>query len=86
MSSKSWLIDTKNSMLIVDEAAFPVNLGTTVREDSPEGSFRIIPFAGNNVLPTALGYRAFFSDSSILDIPPVPCFPSVLWSLCEGTR
>lgn len=72
MSSKSWLIDTKNSMLIVDEAAFPVNLGTTVREDSPEGSFRIIPFAGNNVLPTALGYRAFFSDSSILDIPPVP--------------
>lgn len=72
MSSKSWLIDTKNSMLIVDEAAFPVNLGTTVREDSPEGSFRIIPFAGNNVLPTALGYRAFFSDSSILDIPQVP--------------
>ena len=72
MSSKSWLIDTKNSMLIVDEAAFPVNLGTTVKEDAPEGSFRIIPFAGNNVLPTALGYRAFFSDSSILDIPPVP--------------
>ena len=72
MSSQSGLVNTQNSMLIVDENAFPVNLGRTVREDAPEGSFRVIAFAGENVLPTALGYSSYFSDNSVLGQSPLP--------------
>ena len=72
MSSKSGIINTSNSMLIVDERAFPVNLGRTTKEDAPEGSFRVLAYNGENVLPTALGYRSYFSDTQLFDIPPVP--------------
>jgi len=72
MSSKSWIVDTKESLLIVDTQAFPINLGVTVREDSPEGSFRILAYEGSNILPTALGYRSYFSDSSLFDVPALP--------------
>lgn len=72
MSSKSWIIDTKESMLIVDEQAFPINLGTTTREDLPEGSFRLLAYNGKNILPTALGYRNFFSDSTLMTAEALP--------------
>ena len=72
MSSKSGIVNTQNSMLIVDENAFPVNLGRTVKEDAPEGSFRVIAYAGENVLPTALGYSSYFSDNSIVGAYPLP--------------
>lgn len=72
MSSKSWLLDVSNSMLIVDEKAFPVNLGVTVQEDRPEGSFRVLAYGGENVLPTALGYKSYFAGMDSLDIPNCP--------------
>lgn len=70
--SHSGIINVRNSMLIVDEHAFPINLGQTVGEDTPEGSFRIIPYNGQNVLPTALGYRVFFDDHSVFDVAAIP--------------
>lgn len=82
MRSRSKLIDTKHGMIIVDPQSFPVNLGQTGYEDQPEASFRVIPYDGQNVLPTALGYKSYFSDTSLINVPEVPsqyCQDMILW-------
>lgn len=70
--SGSGLVDTTKSMIIVDPNAFPVNLGHTASEDYPEGSFRLIAYDGKNILPTALGYKTFFSENTLFDSLPLP--------------
>lgn len=72
MSTKSGLIDTSKSMIIVDEPAFPLNLGKVVGEDNPEQSFSVLAYNGKNILPTALGYRSYFSESTLINLANIP--------------
>lgn len=68
MSSGSHLIQTNRTMIILDPEGFPVNLGHSNNEDSPESAFPVIAYDGENVLPTALGYRSFFGENTLFDI------------------
>jgi len=97
MSSNSHLIQTNRSMIILDRDGMPVNLGHTTREDYPEGAFPILAYDGQNVLPTALGYRSFFAEHTKFTTGPqladkkvqqmlvaqTPLMSSIFLALCE---
>lgn len=68
MSVKSWLIDTKQSMIVVDPKEFPVGLGQTTREDYPTESVGVLLYEGKNILPTPFGYQSFFDQSATLNV------------------
>lgn len=70
--SRASLINTTLSLMVVDATAMPPNLGHTQKEDYPESLFRVVAYDGKNILPTALGYRSHFSDTSHFAIPPAP--------------
>lgn len=69
---KSQMINTTLGMMIIDPFKMPPNLGKTGSEDYPESSFRVVAYDGQNVLPTALGYKSFFSDQTLFNVPAVP--------------
>ena len=68
MSTKSWLIDTKQSMIVVDPKEFPIGLGQTTREDYPTESVGVLLYEGKNILPTPFGYQSFFDQSATLNV------------------
>lgn len=68
MSSRAKLVQINRSMIILDPATMPINLGHSGQEDAPEQSFPCLAYDGHNVLPTALGYQSYFSESTTLDI------------------
>lgn len=68
MSTRSHLIQTNRSMIILDPNGMPVNLGQTTREDYPEALFPIMAYDGKNVIPTALGYRSFFGEDKKFNV------------------
>lgn len=68
MSADSWLIDTSQSMIIVDPSEFPMGLGQTVREDYPTDSVGVMAYDGKNILPTGFGYKSFFDQSTRFNI------------------
>jgi hypothetical protein len=84
-------------MIILDRDGMPVNLGHTTREDYPEGAFPILAYDGQNVLPTALGYRSFFAEHTKFTTGPqladkkvqqmlvaqTPLMSSIFLALCE---
>ena len=71
-SSKAQFINTTLSMMVVDAFKMPPNLGKSGNEDYPESSFRVVAYDGENVMPTALGYRSYFSDQTLFNLPPLP--------------
>lgn len=68
MSVKSWLIDTRQSMIVVDPKEFPIGLGQTTREDYPTESAGVLLYEGKNILPTPFGYQSFFDQSATFNI------------------
>lgn len=55
-------------MIILDPDGMPVNLGHSGREDYPEQLFPVIAYDGENVIPTALGYRSFFREDNKFNV------------------
>lgn len=74
MSSRSILVDTSTSMIIVDPNEFPINLGHTTKEDAPVTAFPVLAYKANNMMPTALGYRSHFGNNKRIgwDGMPLP--------------
>lgn len=72
MSAIAGLVDVTKSMIVIDPDRFPVNLQKVYREDLPDASFKILAYDARNVMPTANGYRSYFSNYTLLGINPVP--------------
>lgn len=68
MSANSFLIDTAQSMIVVDPNEFPLGLGKTTREDYPIQSSDVMLYYGKNILPTPFGYKSFFDQSTLFEV------------------
>lgn len=70
MSSRSYLIDTTQSMIIVDPNDFPLVMGATAKnnEDKPTTLGEVMAYDGRNILPTPAGYMSYFDQSTKIDI------------------
>lgn len=62
------IIDVTRSFIPIDPLAYPENLHSTEREDSPEKRYPVIPYRGYNFLPTAYGYKSYFGINTHLQI------------------
>lgn len=71
MDQKVKVIDVTKTFMVTDPNAFPNNQGYTQQEDNPEKGLPILGFEGYNFLPTSYGYRSYFGQSSILNVPPL---------------
>lgn len=56
-------IDTRRPLVVLRNTSMPVNLGRSGYEDNPEAPLPAVPYDGQNILPTALGYRSAFYPS-----------------------
>lgn len=72
MSSNSFLVDTRLSLVIANPQHFPMNMGKTAREDSPVESYPVMAYEASNVIPTPFGYKSFFDESTKLNIGTLP--------------
>lgn len=72
MSSKSFVVDLKQSMVIIDPNDFPQNLGATYFEDRPTDMGPVVAYEAANVMPTQVGYRSFFDISKSLPLGNLP--------------
>lgn len=68
MSSNSFIVDLRKSMIIANPQHFPMNMEKTAKEDSPVESYPIICYDAKNVIPTAFGYKSFFEESTRINI------------------
>lgn len=68
MSSNSFLVDLRKSMIIANPQHFPMNMEKTAKEDSPVETYPIVAYDAKNVVPTPFGYKSFFEESTRLNI------------------
>lgn len=68
MSANSFLIDTAQSMIIIDPNEFPLGLNKTTREDYPTQSAGAMLYEGKNILATPFGYRSYFEQSTRFNV------------------
>lgn len=96
MSQSTKVIDVTRSFIPVNPNAYPENLHSTGQEDSPERSPPIVPYKGENFLPTAYGYKSFFGmnaaiqalalerDVDHLFIFQTATYKNILFALCDN--
>lgn len=72
MSTNSGVIDTTQSMIIIKPDDYPQNFGHTTREDYPVTVYPIQAFDASNVLPTAMGYKSYFDESTSYLLSALP--------------
>lgn len=68
MAQSAKVIDVSRTYLPVDPQAFPQNMHSTQREDSPERGTPVVPYQGHNFMPTGYGYKSYFGTGSKIDI------------------
>lgn len=62
------IIDVTRSFVPIDPNSYPENMHGTEKEDHPESRVPVVPYMGENFLPTARGYRSFFGTNAKIDI------------------
>ncbi|ANA48983.1 structural protein [Pseudomonas phage PaMx41] len=70
--SRGMYLDTSRSMLVIDPAKMPNNLGKATAEDTTDSSFPVIAYHGWNILPTPMGYKSAFGLMPYLRADPQP--------------
>lgn len=70
----SKIIDITRSYIPVDPNRFPETLHGTKSEDFPEDRVPVVPYMGQNFLPTARGYKSFFGTGSHLNFTNLPTY------------
>lgn len=68
MSSNSFLVDLRKSMIIANPQHFPMNMEKPTKEDYPVETYPIVAYDAKNVVPTPFGYKSFFEESTRLNI------------------
>jgi hypothetical protein len=68
MDQAAKIIDVTRSYVPVDPRTFPRTLHATEQEDRPEQRFPVIPFDGQNFMPSAYGYKSYFGTTQKLNI------------------
>lgn len=64
-------IDINRSYVPVDPRTFPESLHTNSVVETPEDKIPVVPFDGQNFMPTAYGYRSYFGVGQTLNINPL---------------
>lgn len=70
-SQRAKVIDVTRSYVPVDPDAYPDNYHATGQEDNPEERVPVVPYNGENFLPTSYGYKSYFGTSATLNMTPL---------------
>ena len=65
-NQRAKVIDVTRSYVPVDPDSYPDNYHGTGQEDSPEERVPVVPYNGQNFLPTSYGYKSYFGTSATL--------------------